>query len=154
MLSLQLMLPWMSAYDSLNYSRHLSVYWSVMSSLDSEKASFLSQGMFASSMTGSPFTALPHDQWIEMTMNKGSKMKGGWIGITNNENALHVNTKIVNKIVKLKETLTEIAGFGEYRRQHIECTTSRKEKDEHAVQNLVTTLQLWESTPWNFQSLQ
>ena len=106
------LLPWMAAYDSFNYSRHMSVYWSVMSSLDSEKESFLSQGMFASSMTGSPFTALPHDQWIEMTMNKGSKMKGGWIGITVNENALHVNTKIVNTVVKLKETLKQIAGFG------------------------------------------
>ena len=35
-------------------------------------------------------------------MNKGSKMKGGWIGIMQNE-------EIVNKITKVKVKLKEIA---------------------------------------------
>ena len=33
-----------------------------------------------------------------MTMNKGSKMKGGWIGFTKNESMLHIHTKTVNFI--------------------------------------------------------
>ena len=37
-----------------------------------------------------------------MIMNKGSKMKGGWIGIMQNE-------EIVNKITKVKVKLKEIA---------------------------------------------
>ena len=53
-------------------------------------------------MPGQSFSALPHDQWIEMMMNKGSKMKGGWIGITKNEEAIHNNTKAVNIIAKLR----------------------------------------------------
>ena len=31
-------------------------------------------------------------------------MKGGWIGITQNEEALHTNTKVVNIIAKVKES--------------------------------------------------
>lgn len=37
-----------------------------------------------------------------MTMNQGSKMKGGWIGIMQNE-------EIVNKITKVKVKFKEIA---------------------------------------------
>ena len=43
-----------------------------------------------------------------MTMNKGSKMKGGWIGITDNEAALQINTKVVNNITKVKELLKSV----------------------------------------------
>ena len=124
-----------------------------MSRLDYEKLSFMQEGLFASSMTGHPFSALPHDQWIEMTMNKGSKMKGGWIGITQNENVLHINTKIVNKVIKLKEVLKQMAGFGDYSMKHIECTNARKENDERAVQNLISTIQLWQSNPWTSEAL-
>ncbi len=38
-------------------------------------------------------------------MNKGSKMKGGWIGITKNEAMLNIHTKTVNKIMKVHDTL-------------------------------------------------
>ena len=75
--AIRMMLPWMSAYDSLHYCRYLSLYWSSMNNLDEEKASYMKSGLFAASMSGRSFSALPHDQWIEMTMNKGSKMKGG-----------------------------------------------------------------------------
>ena len=43
-----------------------------------------------------------------MMMNKGSKMKGGWIEITQNEEALHANTKVANIIVKVKESIKVI----------------------------------------------
>ena len=73
--SIHVMLPWMFAYDSLHYSRYLSLYWLEMNNLDEEKAFYMRSGLFSASMSGRPFSALPHDQWIEMTMNKGSKMK-------------------------------------------------------------------------------
>ena len=105
LLSIRLMMPWMSAYDSLHYGRYLPLYWSMMKQLPAERASFMKAGMFTASITGKPFSSLPFDQWIEMTMNKGSKMKGGWIGITQNEEALQTNIKIVNKIAKVKVKL-------------------------------------------------
>ena len=73
-----------------------------MNNLDQEKVTCMNAGLFAASMPVQSFSALPHDQWIEMMMNKGSKMKGGWIGITKNEEAIHNNTKAVNIIAKLR----------------------------------------------------
>ena len=35
--SLRMMLPWMSAYDSVHYCKYLSLYWSTMNNLDQEK---------------------------------------------------------------------------------------------------------------------
>ena len=75
------MMPWMP------------LHWSSIGGLPADKASFIKAGMFTASLTGKPFSCLPYDQWIEMTMNKGSKMKGGWIGITQNEKALQTSIK-------------------------------------------------------------
>ena len=66
-----------------------------MNNFDQEKVSYMNAGLFAASMSGQSFSAFPHDQWIEMTLSKGSKMKGGCIGITQNEEALNNNTKVV-----------------------------------------------------------
>ena len=74
-----------------------------MNNLDQEKASYMNAGLFEASVSGQSFSALPHDQWIEMMMNKGSKLKGGWIGITQNEEAAHTSIK-VNIIAKVKES--------------------------------------------------
>ena len=68
----------------------------------------MNAGLLAASMSGQSFSALPRDQWIEFKMNMGSKMKGGWIGITQNEEALHTNTKVVNIIAKVKESVTSL----------------------------------------------
>ena len=75
--SIRMMLPWLFAYNSFHYSRYLSLYWSEINNLDEEKAFYMRSGLFSASMSGRPFSAIPHDQWIEMTINKGSKMKGG-----------------------------------------------------------------------------
>ena len=68
----------------MHYTRNLSLYWAQMNNLTIEEQSFMEQGLFAASMTSLPFSSIPYDQWIVMTMNKGSKMKGGWIGFTMN----------------------------------------------------------------------
>ena len=79
-------------------------------------------------MSGQSLSALPHDQWIEMTMNKGSKMKGGWTGITQEEVALHTNTKVVSIIAKDKESVKVIADISKRRNKHIECSPITYEK--------------------------
>ena len=55
-------------------------------------------------MSERAFTALPHDQWIEMIMNKDSKMKSGWIGITHNKERLQVNNKVIGNTTKVIES--------------------------------------------------
>ena len=89
----------MSACDSMQYGRYLPLS---MEGIPADKTSFIKAGMFTAFLTGKPFSGLPYDQWIKMTMEKGSKMKGAWIEITQNEKALQTNIKIVNKITKIK----------------------------------------------------
>ena len=76
-------------------------------------------------------------------------MKGGWIGITHNEAKLHVNTKIVNSITKVKENLKEISNMTKRKHKHVECSPSRMVKDEMAVESLMKAFREWNSNPWN-----
>ena len=145
---LGMMLPWMSAYDSIHYYKYLSLYWSTMNNLDKKKVSYMNAGLFAAAMSDQSLSALPHDQWIEMRMKKGSKMKGGWIGITQNEEALHTNTKIVGIIAKVKESVKVIVDISKRRYKHIECFPSRMKKDEETVQGAMKVLQEWNTNPW------
>ena len=146
--SIRMMLPWLFAYNSFHYSRYLSLYWSEINNLDEEKAFYMRSGLFSASMSGRPFSALRHDEWIEMRMNKGSKMKCGWIGITHKEEALQVN-KVINNIKKAKESLKEVANIKKRQYSHIECSSARMIKDVKTVEILLGTLQEWNANPWN-----
>lgn len=75
--SLRLMQPWLAAYNNTNYTRYITIYWASLQQLNDEQLEHMRNGAFSSSLTGNPYSAIPHDQWIEMTMNKASKMKGG-----------------------------------------------------------------------------
>ena len=44
---------------------------------------------------------MPHDQWIEMSMNK--ELKGDLIGIKNNEATLHINTQVYEQHHKIEK---------------------------------------------------
>ena len=80
------MLPWLTVYGNSNYGRHLSDFTAAMDNLTEEY--FMENGMFAQSMTGNPYSCVALDIWIESTMNKGSKMKAGWLAILNNEKVI------------------------------------------------------------------
>ena len=41
---------------------------------------------------------LPFDQWIDVTLNKGSKMKYGWVGFTKNQGMRYIHAKTISKI--------------------------------------------------------
>ena len=149
LLSIRLMLPWMAVYDNLHYSRYLSIYWSMMKNLNDEVSNHMKQGLFSASLSGLPFSAIPYDQWIEVTMNKGSKMKGGWSGITKNEAMLNIHTKTVNKIMKVHDTLKASASMKREKRDHIANAKSRLVKDETAVQALIGCIDEWDCNPWS-----
>ena len=40
----------------------------------------------AQSMTGLPYSCQPLDLWIEVTMNRGSSLKAGWLHLLQNDN--------------------------------------------------------------------
>ncbi|KAG0711388.1 hypothetical protein GWK47_020695 [Chionoecetes opilio] len=79
--SLRLMLPWMQIYDNSKYGRWMVEYWLELSNLPEERTAYMRDGLLSQSVTGKPYSmsCLPLDLWIEMTMNKGSKMKAGWL---------------------------------------------------------------------------
>ena len=83
-----------------------------------------------------------------MTMSKGSEMKCGWIGINQNEEALHTNT-VGNIIAEVKESVKVIADISKRWYKHIECSPSRMKKDEEAVQGATKALQEWNFNPWD-----
>lgn len=78
--SLRAMLPWMVAYDNNRYGRWLPDFWAMLTALPSDQVTFLRKN-FAQSITGNPYSSMAWDMWIECTMNKGSKMKSGWLSI-------------------------------------------------------------------------
>lgn len=134
--SLRLMLPWLQIYDNDKYGRWLVQFWLEISNLPEEKAKFMKEGLFSQSMTGKPYSCLPLDLWIEMTMNKGSKMKAGWLKILKNEKMLLTDTRNVNHVNRVRASLHVMANLKSFSQSHSENSPSRKKIDEQAVQDL------------------
>ena len=80
--------------------------------------SYLQSIRLTASLMGRSFSAIPLDQWIEVTMNKGCKMKGAWIGITKNEAMVTIHARTTNKISKVRETLHKAADFSRRKYDH------------------------------------
>lgn len=148
--SLKLMLPWMQIYDNDKYGRHLPDFIAVLDSLPEEQAAFMKDGMFAQSMTGNPYSCVALDIWIESTMNKGSKLKSGWLAILNNEKQLLSNTRNVNNINRVRRAVHHHANRKGHRKaEHADCSSSRRRKDEQAVQDISSCLNEFECDPFD-----
>ena len=80
----------------------------------------MKSGLFSASISDNPFLAMTHDQWIEMTRNKGLKIKGCSIGIANNEVTFQINTKVVNNNTKVKESLKSLTNIKNRQFKYIE----------------------------------
>jgi hypothetical protein len=100
--SLHAMLPWMVAYDNINYGRWLPNFWAMLTTLPADQVTFL-RSNFAQSSTGNPYSNMAWDMWIECTMNKGSKMKSGWLSILQNEKQLLVHSRNVNNVAQIQQ---------------------------------------------------
>ena len=123
--SLRLMMPWLQVYDNDKYGRWLVEFWLEISCLQEEKAQHMRDGLFAQSMTDKPYSCLPLDLWIEMMMNKGSKMKAGWLRILKNEQMLLSHVRNANLINRIRVCVHVIANREETSRCHAENSTSR-----------------------------
>ena len=103
--SLKLMLPWLKVYGNDKYGRHLPDLVASLDSLTKEQEEFFERGMFAQSMTGKPYSCVALDIWIESTMNKGSKLKNGWLAVLNNEKQLASNIRNVNNLNRFRSVV-------------------------------------------------
>ena len=79
-------LPWCFAYDRINYSRYLSVYYAEMTRLSIDHPEVyvqLESGGFSVQLgRQNPFGRIPVDQTIEETVNKDTQTPGGTEGFS------------------------------------------------------------------------
>eukprot|EP00794_Sanderia_malayensis_P006688 gene6688-7444_t len=151
LLSLRLMLPWMAVYDQINYTRYMTLYWADMMNLTDEQREFMKNGMFCASISGRPFSGLPFDQWKEMTMNKGSKMKSGWVGFTKNESMLYTHTETISKIESTRQALHAATNIKRKNFRHSENSPVNLTIDEEHVQDKSCCIQEWNCDPFDEQ---
>ena len=146
--SLRAMLPWMVVYDNNRYGRWLSDFWAMLTSLPANQVAFLRTD-FAQSITGNPYSNMAWDMWIECTMNKGSKMKSGWLSILQNEKQLMVHSRNVNNVTQIRAAQNTKANRKAAKRKHKECSPKRKRVDEQRVQDLVSCMDEFNSFPFD-----
>eukprot|EP00112_Aurelia_sp_Birch-Aquarium-sp1_P005737 Seg165.6 transcript_id=Seg165.6/GoldUCD/mRNA.D3Y31 product="hypothetical protein" protein_id=Seg165.6/GoldUCD/D3Y31 len=139
-------------YNNNKYGRWPVEFWLEMSCLPEEKAQYLYQGLFAQSMTGKPYSCLPLDLWIEMTMNKGSKMKAGWKKILKNEQMLLIHAHNANSVNRVRVALHAMANVRKATQDHRENSTFRLQADKQAVQDIDKRLTEFNSKPFDLSN--
>ena len=72
--------PWLTIYDNSQNARWLPYFWSVLTNLLKDLESFLEEN-YAHSLTGNPYSGISLDMIMEVTVNKSSKLKRGWLSI-------------------------------------------------------------------------
>ena len=74
------MLPWVTSYNRISYSRYLPIYWCQMNTLSEthpQAQHYLHSGEFAVQRSQDvPFSQVAVDHTIEQTLNKDTKTKG------------------------------------------------------------------------------
>ncbi|KAG0712019.1 hypothetical protein GWK47_019337 [Chionoecetes opilio] len=105
---------------------------------------------FTQSITGNPYSNITWGMWIECTMNKGSKIKSGWLSILQNENQLLVHSRNVK--AQIRAAHNTLANRKEAKRKHTECNPKPMQQDEQCVQNLVACMKEFDSFPFNSAS--
>ena len=105
---------------------------------------------FAQSMSGNRSSCVALDIWIESTMNKGSKLKSGWLTFVNNEKQLLSSTQNGNDVNKVRTVMHNHANSKQsMKRKHVDSTCSKIKKDEQAVQDLCACITEFKCDPWN-----
>ena len=121
--SQRVMLPWLTIYDINQYSRWLPYFWSVLTDLPRDRERFLEN--YADSLTGNPYSGMSSDMIIEVTMNKGSKLKSGWLFILKYEKQLLVNSRNRNNIACIRNAVHRHIGTKKGVYKHTESSPRR-----------------------------
>ena len=85
--AIRAILPWYFAYDRINYSPYLSVYYAEMTNLPTDHPVIYSMKSlitehFQFKLANNPFGRIPVDQTIEETVNKNAQTAGGTKGFS------------------------------------------------------------------------
>lgn len=147
--SIRDMIPWMFAYDRVNYSRYLSVYFLDMQSLEKKHPNVLSAfqaGEFVVQRTNnSSFSRVPVDQTIEQTVNRDTKTKGGIIGFSVSNGSVQRWLLTFHERAAITQACREMAGIqltdGDVAKK--ETGKTRMTADEKDVQKVQTTINNW-----------
>ena len=142
------MLPWLTIYDNNQYSRWLPYFWSVLSNLPEDQRGFLEEN-YAYSLTGNSYSGMSLDMIIEVTMNKGSKLKSGWLSILKNEKQLLVHSRNCNNIARIRDTIHHHIGSKKGAYKHTESSPQRLKEDEEVIQNLLNCINEFECFPFD-----
>ena len=140
--SIRSMLPWIFAYDRVNYSRYLPVYWMEMHDLGHTHPLIYQQfmeGEFVVQRSEKPFAQMPCDQTIEQTANRDSKTKGGMTGFTTSKGT--VNRWIWSHHARgaITRECEDMASKSDRSDTRTDLLESRKKCDRLAVLRIVET---------------
>ena len=96
-----------------------------------------------------PYSCITWDMWIEMTMNKASKLKAGWLSILQNENQLMADTRNANNLDRVRAAPDNQGNRKQLSQKHNECTPARLHVDEQAVQDIISSIKEFDCFPFN-----
>ena len=91
------LLPWLTIYDNNQYSRWIPYFWSVLTNFQRDWENLLEEN-YAHLLTGNPHSGMSLDMIKEVTINKGSRLKSGWLSILKNEKQLPIPSRYCNNI--------------------------------------------------------
>ena len=144
------MLPWMVAYDRVNYTRSLTLYWCEMMALEHTKLTMfnlLSDGEFCVQRSSkTTFSQVPVDQAIEQAMNCHSKVNGGIIYFSQKPGAVQEWVVNNHQRAEITNNILDMAGMDGKDNSvlvHKEAKAARKKADEGAVQVVMKVMSGW-----------
>ena len=121
----QVVLPWLTIYDNNQCSCWLPYFWLVLTNYH------------AHSLTGNSYSGISLEMIIEVTVNKSSKLKSGWLSISKNEKQLLVHARNSNNIVCIRNIVHYHNGTKEGVYKPIGSSVRRLKEDEQVVQDLL-----------------
>jgi len=148
------MLPWFFAYDRINYSRYLTIYFAEMLDLPSKHPSAyeaLNSGEFAVQQTTGTFCQTAVDQTIEQTINRSTKTKGGIIGFSLKSGTVHRWLVTAHERAKYSDVCWNHANVSSDMPHSKDLQSSRIQRDEQDVKKVMATVTTWHN-PFTHQA--
>lgn len=137
-------IPWVFAYDKVNYARYLSAYYAEMSQLSNNHPKIYEQfmeGKFSVQIgSTNTFGRIPVDQTIEETVNRDTKTPGGTCRFSLNTSAVtryYLTAEYRSEYVRLLRQILQM----NRNQHHAELQKSRITKDEQAVSAIVEVIE-------------
>lgn len=143
-------LPYCFTHNRHNYARNLTYCYVHMKMLKEDHPQLYNEILlhgFTVSLTGQPFTKIPCDQVIEMTVNRACKSTGGLSGKTENVGASERWMKINHLLAAMRDKLDDVTRRRSFF-SHNDYGRKRWELEETDIQTMKQTLNEWVPNLW------